>query len=952
MKTPIVSLLTLLLSSVLKASEVDFSQFVGFQDDQFDTDGDSIYDDEEVRLGSDPADPLSFPNSAIYTYTALEFSTAVSDASPGDIIVLANGTYVDLDVSLTEDGRPDAPIILRAATAGRVSIQGNSKIWLLGKHGIADGFRFENGRPEDGLGALRINADYCRITNCTVFEYNGSNGVYATDWIGVQGVGSRIDHNRFEGKNGQGPLLTVWMGRGGEHKIDNNVFKNYVEPPLDSEGKKPNGYETIRIGTGANSSKNARILVENNLFDTCDGETEIISIKANENIIRGNTFFESEGEVSIRQGHRNTLEDNVFIANRKTDARGIRINGSDNKVRNNYFKDVAGTSRGAITVHGHSDDTTPTDSYKPVINAEIHNNTIVGSDSAFVIGSGANRRENNPVSADFTDNLVLTTSNVFYRRFNIYQPGTMKIESPTYSGNIFYGGNLGIPLPPSGIDRSEPTTTTDSEGLVFEVNGIGAQGVAEIKAEDVGPRQMQALPPILGEGAYMLNPNDFVAWGTIASVDGAFTFNTDSGLATGDRIIRGTYAKNPDGSEVVVFVFDEIDLTTAPVFVGSRPLVLASRGNIRIDTDLDVSGGDGTHGTSSNGGGRGIGILGGGTGGVAGYLNDSLGPNDGEGPGYSAGNNSGGDDYATGGAGFGGAGGDSSLPGGSTYGDLPLSSLLGGSSAGASTNKGGGAGGGGLGLVANGSLEVFGDIDASGGDGGATGGSQLTSGGGSGGAVLLVGDSVILDGSINLSGGKGGDGRGGHANGGGGGGGRLAIHYKSLLDTQNAQIQLEGGDKQGANETGQKGALGTQYINWLESEMADAWLAEQLSKETPTAADWNTDFDGDGYTARLEYALGDSVMGGLMADFPYMDVDQSEQSHFVFNRRKEGVRETDYSVEYSESLSPGSWQKLQYTGATVVDHDSLAGFERVSIPLTSSDRMFVRISLGDFTGGE
>lgn len=52
--------------------------------------------------------------------------------------------------------------------------------------------------------------------------------------------------------------------------------------------------------------------------------------------------------------------------------------------------------------------------------------------------------------------------------------------------------------------------------------------------------------------------------------------------------------ENRDGSFVAVFAFDEIDLTTEPSILGSRPIVLVSQGDFRVDADLDGSGGKGS----------------------------------------------------------------------------------------------------------------------------------------------------------------------------------------------------------------------------------------------------------------------------------------------------------------------------------------------------------------------
>ena len=58
-------------------------------------------------------------------------------------------------------------------------------------------------------------------------------------------------------------------------------------------------------------------IVEHNLFEDCDGDPEIVSIKSSDNIIRHNTFRGSYGTLSLRHGNRNKLESNYFFGNGK-----------------------------------------------------------------------------------------------------------------------------------------------------------------------------------------------------------------------------------------------------------------------------------------------------------------------------------------------------------------------------------------------------------------------------------------------------------------------------------------------------------------------------------------------------------------------------------------------------------------------------------------------------------
>ncbi len=66
-------------------------------------------------------------------------------------------------------------------------------------------------------------------------------------------------------------------------------------------------------------------IVENNVFDRCDGEVEIISNKSNGNIYRGNLFLRSRGALTLRHGDDTLVEGNVFRGDGKDFTGGIRV---------------------------------------------------------------------------------------------------------------------------------------------------------------------------------------------------------------------------------------------------------------------------------------------------------------------------------------------------------------------------------------------------------------------------------------------------------------------------------------------------------------------------------------------------------------------------------------------------------------------------------------------------
>lgn len=435
------------------------------------------------------------------------------------------------------------------------------------------------------------------------------------------------------------------------------------------------------------------------------------------------------------------------------------------------------------------------------------------------------------------------------------------------------------------------------------------------------------------------NPADYPAIGSVTSGTEALTFDTDQLQVSGGLSGVGELATNEDGSLVAVFCFFDVDLVIEPTIIGSRPLVIISQGSLRIDTDLVLNGTNGAHTE------QGIGVAGGGNGGDANRSETPGNPVDGQGSGGSLGNSTGNEDSSSGGGGFGGVGGAGTGAGGVTYGDRFLSSLIGGSGAGGTLNKGGGGGGGAIGLVAEGDLEITSEaaVEVEGGRGSSSS-VQFTSGGGSGGGILLSGKTVSIQGLLNADGGDNGPALGGQLNGGGGGGGRIAVYYQTSLDIASATISVAGGVASGSNAAGQAGEDGTIYYGLSHAGQADQWLRAETGISNPEPLDWLVDYDGDGLEARFEYAFGGSTMTFDRALLPKAMINENGDVELIFNRRQAGASPTDYILETSTTLKSDEWMIYDYDETNAVSHPSLSGFDQVTVILPADvSRRFVRM---------
>ncbi|HHT25849.1 MAG TPA: hypothetical protein GXZ82_01190 [Firmicutes bacterium] len=361
----------------------------------------------DVEYVADPIDAVY-----VFVSTAQELDRALLSAQPGYVIELADGEYDIGRAFYIRNKRATAekPIIVRAQNRGQAVIAGNSSLWLENSSYIViDGLVFKTAQKSSG--GLRLqNTDHSRVTRShfALEEPIGSKDDASRHWLYVNGFGSianRIDHNLFAGKRTVGNFITIAGDdtRVAQHnRIDHNHFKDIIN--IGS-----GGMEAIRIGNSYTSTSDALTIIEYNLFERCNGEAEIISIKSGGNTIRYNTFLESEGAVTYRHGNGTDVYGNYFIGNGKPDTGGIRVYGADHKIYNNYFVELGGSGvRSAISL-GMADvenQVTVMD-YWQVERLLIANNTFINNKADIVIVSTGNYPLA-PKNVLFVNNLFVT----------------------------------------------------------------------------------------------------------------------------------------------------------------------------------------------------------------------------------------------------------------------------------------------------------------------------------------------------------------------------------------------------------------------------------------------------------------------------------------------------------------------------------------------------------------
>ena len=192
--------------------------------------------------------------------------------------------------------------------------------------------------------------------------------------------------------------------------------------------------------------------MENNFFDRCSGEVEIISNKSGGNTYRGNTFFESRGTLTLRHGNGTLVENNRFDGNAAPYTGGVRVINAQQTIKNNLFQNLTGTRFSGALVVMNGVPNSPINRYHQVDGAVIENNTF-DQVSTIELGEGSDsERSAVPINSVFANNTVIGSRD--QTPFNLYDD----------MSGITFANNVTNFEPPAEIESGfEVVPTTESE---------------------------------------------------------------------------------------------------------------------------------------------------------------------------------------------------------------------------------------------------------------------------------------------------------------------------------------------------------------------------------------------------------------------------------------------------------------------------------------------------------
>jgi len=380
----------------------------------------------------------------------LTLKEAIGNAKAGDNIVLKNGTYKDIQIDFYGQGTKKKPITLKAQTKGKVFIEGESNLEIGGAYLIVEGLHFRNGyTPTDSVIRFKIDderiAFHSKVTNSVIDEFTQLDRELKDHWVEFWGQHNELSNNYIAGKSNSGPTVMVRL-KGNQH-VNNyhQIINNHFGPRPRKGG--PHG-ETMQIGSSKTSMTPSYTNVENNLFDRCNGEVEVISSKSNFNQFKNNVFFESEGSLVLRHGNYANIDGNAFIGDGESEYYGgIRVINTGHWITNNYFYKLTGNKFRAPIAVMNGIPKSPLNRYNQVTDVVVAYNSWVESPTPwhFSVGSNVDQSEVLPKSEIRSARPIRTTfaNNLIYNSVKAEQPiyHHDKVDGVTFKNNISNNAN-------------------------------------------------------------------------------------------------------------------------------------------------------------------------------------------------------------------------------------------------------------------------------------------------------------------------------------------------------------------------------------------------------------------------------------------------------------------------------------------------------------------------------
>jgi hypothetical protein len=472
--------------------------------------------------------PSTFPDGVAYptipggtnvvnVATSSALTSAISSATAGTRIVLANGTYSGAISISGKSGNSSAGISIEAANQGGAVFSSGATINVNNSAYVTlKGLSFPYELGSGNLVQFRGTSHHCRVTRCLFGPTSvGSPGSNKSPFIymGDNVEYIRIDHCELRNKANPGNSI---LGDGNfdtlqpvRHiRIDHNLIQ-HIEPEVDNEK------EPIRLGVSTMSKKFSNSVIERNVFFDCICEPEVVSTKACGVRVTGNTVLRSIGGLVIRHGTNSIMSDNYIVDRQDTfgttiGSGGFRFYDADHVVSYNYIEGVyGGNFQGPLLLDTGDAEGSSTNlsGHWRVVGAKVERNVLFDNPEGIRIGDNYSSV---PRDCTIRDNLVVKADTGAAITQKVAPSNTVLTNNQYYASGAAAGMTQGSDTiwrkPGYGprvtyltaIDVGPAADLNDTDGTGVELGGGGpgtdpGPGPVAVPADvlDIGPEDDQ-----------------------------------------------------------------------------------------------------------------------------------------------------------------------------------------------------------------------------------------------------------------------------------------------------------------------------------------------------------------------------------------------------------------------------------------------------------------------------
>lgn len=524
--------------------------------------------------------------------TMPELVAAVAAANPGDTVLLSDGTYTNPGVVTLTNTKPNPSglrITISAANPGKAVFTGPTRITLKdSSHLVFQNFLFDQALNTTSANVLTLdNTDFSRVTNNYFFR----SGNTVSPFGRVIHVFNHSSDNEFSRNTFEDPRGTPITVR--EHNTDLTVddmnHRNWIHHNMFKNAKfttdafpgvsDTNGMEAIQLGVGGGTDVNLLATVENNLFQNYTGDSaEVVSNKSSMNVIRYNTFRNSQSQLTLRGGNEVRVDGNFLIGM----PGGIRVFGQRHQIVNNY---ISGAVTGIVLPTG----TTGTE---VSVDTKLVNNTFVGNtqDSIYIGAQGSTNAQ--PTNTLVANNLVVADRGTAFRTAGSVntqfsnnlahltgsaQMGTVHAENTPADPAMVAAGELQRPTAGVVVDHGAAVAGVP---VTDDMDGQTRSGTPDAGADEISTAAVVRTPQQLSSSNVRVNWPIANAW--VLSTDQFIPAAPANVRVTATTANSVTIAWNP--------ATDNVGVTSYEIFTGSSSLTSRDSLGTTTATSFTVTG--------------------------------------------------------------------------------------------------------------------------------------------------------------------------------------------------------------------------------------------------------------------------------------------------------------------------------------------------------------------------